>query len=85
MRRGRFDIIVDMLEAVKSGKNKKTQIMYEAGLSFKQLDREYLPLVEKKAKLIIVDENNGGGFQLTDRGKEFLKTYRSLKNMIRYS
>jgi predicted transcriptional regulator len=83
-RRDKFDIIANMLEAVKSGRNKKTQIMYKAKLSFKQINEEYLPLLEKKAELIKVDENNGG-FQLTDKGNEFLKIYRGMKSLITYS
>lgn len=84
-RRDRFDIINDLLEAVKSGKNKKTQMMYEANLSFSQINKEYLPLIERKVKFIEIDENNGGGFKLTERGREFQRLYKYLKGMTSYS
>lgn len=85
-RRNKFGIVNDVLEVVRSGKNKKTQIMYGANLSFKQIHEEYLPLVEKSGLLKIEhNENGGNSFQLTDKGNEFLKTYKNLIDIFSQS
>jgi predicted transcriptional regulator len=78
-----LDIIADILDASVEGV-KKTHLMYHCNLSFRQmkayshflLDRGFL----QKVKL---DPNTKDGrFEVTDRGKEFLKAYRGLKALL---
>jgi predicted transcriptional regulator len=82
--RGRLDIIADMLNASHGGV-KKTYLMYRCNLSFKQL-KHYLDFMLKKRLIIAVvqvGDSNPGLFEVTDKGKEFLKTYKNLKALIK--
>jgi predicted transcriptional regulator len=81
--RGRLDIIADILEASYSG-TRKTYFMYRCNLSFRQL-KHYLSFLVRKGLLDNVEEErnpNPGLFQITDKGKEFLKVYKSLKALM---
>jgi len=69
--RGRLDIIADILTVVK-GKAKKTQIMYQANLSYKVLQR-YL---EETVRASLIDFEDGTQFyMLTEKGVKFLDAY----------
>jgi len=91
-RRHGIDIIADILRVIKNGngKKKKTQIMYEANLSYTQLDgnqkkgiRGYLPFCEKKGLVRRKRDDNGSFvYENTDKGKEFLKIYRGINDLI---
>src|SRR3990172_13206954 len=67
--RGRLDIIADILNAA-SRNAKKTQIMYQANLSYKVLQRY---LAETRGAQLINVENNS--YMLTAKGREFLEAY----------
>jgi len=69
--RGRLDIIADILSAASS-EAKKTQIMYQANLSFKVLQKYLSEAIE--ASLISYEEPKHS-YQLTDKGRKFLETY----------
>ncbi len=69
--RGRLDIIADILN-VASRDAKKTQIMYQANLSYKVLQR-YLADVAR-AQLISFEDARQC-YSLTDKGREFLAVY----------
>jgi predicted transcriptional regulator len=70
--RSRFDIIADMLNVV-SGRAKKTQIMYQANLSYRLLEKY---LAEIRRSSLVLYERKGRCFVLTDKGREFLQAYR---------
>lgn len=71
--RSRLDIIADMLRVVSEGGAKKTQIMYQANLSYRLLTR-YLAEVINSG---LVDFEHGEGcYVLTSKGKEFLEKYK---------
>ena len=81
--RGRLDIIADVLHASFGGV-RKTHLMYQCNLSFKQL-KHYLALLLKKHLLHVVTDDEGsnpGLFEITDKGKEFLKAYKGLKGLM---
>ena len=69
--RGRLDIIADILN-VASRDAKKTQIMYQANLSYKVLQRY---LAEVAAAQLISFEDAKQCYSLTDKGREFLEAY----------
>lgn len=81
--RGRLDIIADILDASIGGV-KKTHLMYHCNLSFRQmkayshflLDRGFL------RKAILDPRMSDGCFEVTNKGKEFLKAYRGLKSLM---
>ncbi len=70
--RGRLDIIADILSVVKD-KAKKTQIMYQANLSFKVLQRYLAEIVG--ASLISFDDGDNS-YLLTEKGLEYLTAYQ---------
>jgi len=70
--RGRLDIIADILR-VASRNAKKTQIMYQANLSYKVLQRYLAKIIEAS---LINFENENKSYVLTAKGQEFLNFYR---------
>jgi len=70
--RGRLDIIADILHVV-SQTAKKTQIMYQANLSYKVLIK-YLKEVSEAS--LINFECEKQCYLLTAKGREFLKAYK---------
>jgi predicted transcriptional regulator len=81
--RGNLDIIADILDASHGGA-KKTCLMYRCNLSFKQL-KSYSHFLLGNGLLHMVkmrEEVNGGLFELTPKGKEFLRAYRDLMALI---
>ncbi len=71
--RGRLDIIADILNVV-SGNAKKTQIMYQANLSYKVLQKYLTEIVEASLISHVSPEQY---YVLTPKGSEFLKAYRA--------
>ncbi len=70
--RGRLDIIADILH-VASRNAKKTQIMYQANLSYKVLQRY---LAEITGASLINFEDDKQCYMLTAKGREFLDAYQ---------
>lgn len=82
--RGRLDIIADMLDASNGGV-KKTYLMYRCNLSFKQL-KNYLDFMLKRSLLRVIikgSDYNPGLFEVTDKGRQFLKVYKDLKALMK--
>jgi predicted transcriptional regulator len=76
--RSRFDIVADILVA-SSGGVRKTYLMYHCNLSFSQMKVYSRFLLNKD--LLRVSGDGGSGqslFEVTDKGREFLKAYRGL-------
>ena len=71
--RSRLDIIADMLRVVSEGGAKKTQIMYQANLSYRLLTRY---LAEVIGSCLVNFEHGEGCYVLTSKGKEFLEKYK---------
>ena len=70
--RGKLDIIADIL-SVANRKPKKTQIMYQANLSFRLLQKY---LAEMSGASLICFENETQCYALTSKGEAFLEAYR---------
>ena len=84
MHRGNFDIIADILDA-SSGGAKKTNLMYRCNLSFKQL-KGYSHFLLGTGLLRVnghASKANTATFEVTEKGREFLKAYRSLKALMK--
>ena len=69
--RGRLDIIADILN-VASRNAKKTQIMYQANLSYRVLQRYLAEIVDAQ---LIAFEDSKQNYSLTSKGREFLDAY----------
>jgi predicted transcriptional regulator len=67
MKRGRIDIIIDVLETAKVEVN-KTRIVYKANLNFKIADK-YLGLLQKNGLI----EKKMDKYIITEKGKRFLE------------
>ena len=70
--RGRLEIIADILQVV-SKNAKKTQIMYQANLSYKVLQRYLRDLDEAS---LISFKITGHRYVLTPKGQAFLEAYK---------
>jgi predicted transcriptional regulator len=78
--RRKLDIIADML-LVASGGAKKTQIMYQANLSYRLLTK-YLEEVRKA--YLISFERRQRRYVLTGKGQQFLEAYKEYSKRARY-
>jgi predicted transcriptional regulator len=82
--RGTFDIIAEILDASHGGA-KKTCLMYRCNLSFKQMRSYSRFLID--TGLLRLNANAGNGdtdfFEVTDKGKVFLKAYESLISLLK--
>jgi predicted transcriptional regulator len=76
--RSRTDIAAAILEIALDGAI-KTRIMYKAFLSFPQL-KEYLAVLQERGLLEHVSTDNE--YRTTDKGKQFLKMYKDVGQMI---
>jgi predicted transcriptional regulator len=82
--RGHLDIIADILEASLEG-TRKTNLMYRCNMSFKQL-KSYLEFLMAKKLLRVVAEDvdsYSGFLRITDKGKNFLRSYKGLKALVK--
>lgn len=82
--RGNFDIIADILDASHSGA-KKTNLMYRCNLSFKQLKGYSCFLLENGLLRMNgrTRQNETVMFEVTEKGREFLKAYKGLKSLMK--
>jgi len=78
--RRKLDIIADML-VVASGGAKKTQIMYQANLSYRLLTK-YLEEISKACLVSL--ECKQGRYVLTLKGRQFLEAYREYSRRNKY-
>jgi predicted transcriptional regulator len=81
--RGNLDIIADMLDASHGGV-KKTCLMYRCNLSFRQLKYYSVFLVRSGLLRTVnkVAESDAELYQVTEKGKRFLKAYKGLKKLM---
>jgi predicted transcriptional regulator len=75
-RRGKLEIIVDILTVCKDGAL-KTETVYKANLNFKRVDK-YIPFLENRNLL----EHSDNIYRTTDKGKEFLDNYYNMKELF---
>ena len=78
--RGRLDIIADILQ-VASRNAKKTQIMYQANLSYRVLQRYLAEIIEAS---LINFEYEKQCYMLTAKGREFLDAYQEYSKTNRH-
>ena len=78
--RGKLDIIADILHVV-SGEAKKTQIMYQANLSYKVLQKY---LAEITTASLISFEPEKQCYVLTEKGRVYLDGYQEYSKTNRH-
>jgi len=81
MRRTRIDIINDMLLAIvnKGGKIKPTHLLYKSNLSH-TLMKEYIRELISKKLIMEQPEKRGKSFRITDKGRQFSREYKKMKD-----
>ena len=79
MRRSRFEIIKDILEAGKESST-KTSIVYEANLSFEQAEK-YLNMLEKD-ELVNSHRSKHKKYETTNKGRKFLESFQELESLL---
>lgn len=77
MRRGKIEIIADILKIVKRNKLTKTAIVYNANLNFKRAN-QYLSMLLSMGLVDIAD----GTYSITDLGKEYLNKIIELDSLF---
>lgn len=75
MKRGRLEIIAEILRAAKSGA-KKTRITYQCNLSYCQTKRFLTYLLETGFLRI------GNSYHTTEKGLKFLQAYQTLELLL---
>jgi len=84
LHRSRIDIMANVLR-VAAGGAKKTHIMYQCNLSFRQL-QVYLDLLVDRGLLTKVSESGKSEevnlFETTKKGRAFLNAYRNIKVLL---
>ena len=78
-KRGRIQIIGDMLRITENGAN-KTKVMYKANLSHNLLEK-YLEVLLDKGLLIIADNV----YYTTEKGREFIRHYQRIMCLLEES
>ena len=82
-RRSRLELLAVVLKAARDSVN-KTQIMYEAGLSFAQLT-EYLSFLVRYGLLEASEKNGRLTYKTMAKGKLYVKAYEEIKHLLRKS
>ncbi len=79
-KRGRIDIIADMLSSIeeKGGEIKPTHLMYKANLSHSQM-KSYLEELISKSLVKKVKRKNYEYIIITDTGREFMEKLNEMK------
>ena len=80
-RRDRLHIMAEIIEATKESQL-KTRIMYNANLSFSQVN-EYLSFLTEKGFLRVHVENGKKLYEATAKGKQYIENYREMSNLLR--
>ncbi|MCS7387072.1 MAG: winged helix-turn-helix domain-containing protein [archaeon GB-1867-005] len=80
-RRSRFEIYLDILEAVAEGNKKPTHIMYRANLSWIRL-KKYLNFLISRGLLRQSTNASTCTFSLTRKGREVLAYYKRLERLF---
>ena len=79
-RRGKVEIIAEILTNVRKPA-KKTQIMYECNLSFRQL-KDYLRFVSGRGLVRANAEDGTVTYKITDAGRSFLNSYNNMARLL---
>ena len=75
-RRGKVDIIADILKAAKGG-SKRTRVVYETNLNF-TIFQEYLDVLVERGLI----ERFNGQVYTTDMGFEYIRIYDDLYELM---
>lgn len=84
-RRSKFQISIEVLEAISNGEYRPTRLMYACNLSWSSM-KDVLGLLE--AKGYIEDRSSEGkrkNLSITGKGNEILNYYDGLEKLVQFS
>lgn len=81
-KRGRFEIMSAILSSCRGRMMRKTNIMYQCNLSYREL-RKYLSLLTSLGHLEVKRAGDTDLYRITDKGRTFLREYQHLKKMLK--
>jgi predicted transcriptional regulator len=85
-QRSRWDIMGDILNVISEEERaKKTRIMQRANLDWRSFKRYFDPLVERGFVEGGSEPDEGGIYELTEKGKDLLMKLQELKEMLQTS
>ena len=79
-RRGKIEIMMDILDKASGGVN-KTRIVYGANLNFDMAGR-YLPLLMKRGLILRFNGEKGVEYRITERGRGVLRNYKQIREFV---
>lgn len=80
-RRDRLHIMAEVIEATKESQL-KTRIMYNANLSFSQVN-EYLSFLTENGFIIAHVENGKKLYEATAKGNQYIEKYKEMSNLLK--
>ena len=82
--RSRWEIILDILKVIsgKGGRVKKTRIMQNAYLDWRNFQRHFSFLQEHGFVESNSDPEEGTGYYLTEKGKDLLQRLKEVKEVL---
>ena len=85
LHRSRVDIIANILHVAETGA-KKTHIMYQCNLSYRQLNIYLDFLIEKDllrhSRTKTPENDDTNTYQTTEKGRAFMQAYRSIRVIL---
>ena len=79
-RRDRLKIFAEIMEAAK-GTQIKTRIMYQANLSFSQVN-DYLSFLTEMCFIRVYEENKKKLYETTAKGNSYIENYMEMANLL---
>lgn len=87
-RRSRLELLITVLQAIKSGKAKPTRIMYEANLSWTLL-KDVLSSLETQDLVEGIDASESGDkrtskiYKITEKGEHLIKYFHNAEQLLK--
>lgn len=84
VKRGKLEIIKDILSIVKENRNsiKPTPLLRQSNISSSSFKDYFFELIEKEFIKEIINKNKEKSISLTDRGFRFLEKYKAIVTFI---
>jgi predicted transcriptional regulator len=85
-RRSRFEIYLDVLNEIKNGANKPTQIMYSSNLSWRPCQEIFESLTDQELIIELEGDNKDKRtkrvYDLTQKGINVIRYYNKAKDLV---
>jgi len=82
VRRDRLELIYRVLKVIEQIPQRKTHIMHEVKLDTRTA-RRVLSFLSDKGLIEITEEGNVRLYKITERGREFIKIYEKLTELLK--